>query len=210
MKQAFLALMLIAVPVALFTAYQFYLAPARSSGTSLGDLSGLKAIVADVRAIARSGDLAGAEKRITDFETAWDSRETAMRPLNEAAWGKIDDAADAALQALRDAAPKPHEVAATLDDLLAILENPYRSAGDVAGLQVVAGIPVTDASGRPLACETMIQALRSAIAAGAIPDDRKAEAEDFEAKSVERCNADDDAHADAFSAQGLALSGSGQ
>jgi hypothetical protein len=67
---------------------------------------------------------------------------------------------------------------------------------------------VTDASGHPLACEAMIEALRGAIAAGSVPADKQAAAAEFQTKAVERCNADDDAHADAFSAQGLALASS--
>ncbi len=210
MKQFFLAMALIAVPVASFAAFQVYFAPARPSETSLGDLSGLAAIVADVQTIAKTGDLAAGEKRITDFETEWDARESGMRPLNEAAWGRIDDAADAALHALRQAAPEPQKVTETLDALVALLDNPYGSGEAAAGLKTVAGIPVSDGSGHPLACEDMVKALQGALDAGTIPADKKAAAADFQAKAIERCNADDDAHADAFSAQGLALAGSGQ
>jgi hypothetical protein len=205
MKQIFLALALIAVPVALFAAFQLIFLSPPPAEASLGDLAGLGAIVADVRSIAETGDLAAAEKRIADFETEWDDGESGMRPLNEAAWGRIDDSADAALRALRVAAPEPQKVAATLAALASTLDDPYGSGGAKAGLETVAGIPVSDQSGHPLACEAMIEALRSAIDDGKVPADKKAAAADFRAEAVERCNADDDAQADAFAAQGLAL-----
>ncbi|MEJ1937245.1 hypothetical protein WDZ92_44190, partial [Nostoc sp. NIES-2111] len=72
----------------------------------LGDLSSLQAIVTDVQAIARTGDFAKAEKRITDFETLWDKDEETMKPMNKKAWHHVDDAADAALKALRTKKPE--------------------------------------------------------------------------------------------------------
>jgi hypothetical protein len=205
MKQIILALSLIAVPVALFAAFQLFFLSPPSAEASLGDLADLRAIVADVRSIAETGDLAAAAKRVADFETEWDARESGMRPLNEAAWGRIDGAADAALHALRAAAPEPRRVATTLAALASTLDDPYGSGGAEAGLETVAGVPVSDQSGHPLACEAMIEALRSAIDAGKVPADKRPAAADFRAKAVERCNADDDAQADAFAAQGLAL-----
>ena len=74
MKQFLLALMLIAVPVVAFTGFEmkFGAKSAIAAGaTSLGDLSKLKAIIADVQAIADKGDLVAAEKRIRDFENDW-------------------------------------------------------------------------------------------------------------------------------------------
>ncbi len=81
-KQALLATVLIAVPAAIFTAGEVLLAPPAQSEQSLGDLSALTAIAADVQKIAATGDLAAAEKRITDFETEWDKNQDTMRPLN--------------------------------------------------------------------------------------------------------------------------------
>ena len=90
----------------------------------LGDLSSLQAIVTDVQAIAKTGDFAKAEKRITDFETLWDKDEERMKPMNKKAWHHIDDAADAALKALRTKKPEASEVASTLSALDAALANP--------------------------------------------------------------------------------------
>lgn len=212
MKQFLLAVVLIAVPVAAFAGFQIYLSPPRaplpsSSSASLGDLSNLKTIGAEVLAIAKTGDFVAAEKRITDFETAWDEAESTMRPKNPAAWGTVDDAADAAIHALRAQAPDGARVKETLSALIAVLDNPSGIADSAAGRKLVSGVAVTDAGGHPIACEEMIKALRGALDGGRIAQANVTAASDFQSKAIERCNADDDAHADEFSAQGLALAG---
>ena len=90
----------------------------------LGDLSSLQAIVTDVQSIAKSGDFAKAQTRITDFETLWDQDEETMKPMNKKAWHHVDDAADAALKALRTKKPDATEVDTTLSALAATLDNP--------------------------------------------------------------------------------------
>jgi hypothetical protein len=208
MKQILLALLLTAVPVTAFTGYQFYMGPApvqAAAGKSLGDLTALSAIVADVTTITKSGDMVKAEKRITEFETAWDDAEATMHPLNAEAWGFVDSAADHALKALRAGTPDPAKVSETLLALTAALANPTpkSTAGGVIGK--VAGIDVTDANGHAIPCETMLKSLQTLIADGKISPDKMAAASDFATKATERCNADDDTNADAFSAQGVAL-----
>ena len=126
MKQILLALLLTVVPVAAFSAFQVY---ARSANTSvavagLGDLSSLKTVIADVQALAAKGDLAAAAKRITDFESAWDHGQTAIRPLNPTYWGNIDSASDAALKAIREPLPAVAKVKTTLAALMAALTDP--------------------------------------------------------------------------------------
>lgn len=90
----------------------------------LGDLSSLKSIVADVQSIAKAGDFAKAQTRITDFETAWDNNEPTLKPMNKKAWHHVDDAADAALKALRTKKPDASEVENTLSELAGALDNP--------------------------------------------------------------------------------------
>lgn len=90
----------------------------------LGDLSSLEAIVTDVQSIAKTGDFAKAEKRITDFETLWDKDEATMKPMNKKAWHHVDEAADAALKALRTKKPDASEVSNTLSALSAALASP--------------------------------------------------------------------------------------
>lgn len=212
LKQFLLATALIAAPVAVFSACYIYLAPpAADAQPSLGDLSPLKSIATDVQAIAAKGDLVTAEKRITDFETLWDQDEATMRPLNQEAWGAVDDAADEAIHSLRAATPDAAKVAAAVQGLIATLDNPYGdgSANSAGGIRMVKGIAVTDESGHPLACEDMIKLLRAAIDGGKIPSASTDAAQGFVSQAVERCNADDDANANNFSAQGLALATQG-
>lgn len=128
MKQILLAMVLIVVPVALFTGYELYSpTAAQAEGAGLGDLSSMKIIIADVQALADKGDLPSAAKRITDFESAWDQAETAIRPLNPSQWGNIDEASDAALKALRASSPSPDTVKVALGALMAELNDPNRT-----------------------------------------------------------------------------------
>ena len=130
MKQFLLALMLIAVPVAAFTGFEmkFAATPAVAAGTtSLGDLTKLKTIIADVQAIANKGDLGAAEKRIRDFENDWDVASKTMRGLNKDDWGHVDDAADTAMRDLRDSAPDAAKVKVTLAALMAALSDPTKT-----------------------------------------------------------------------------------
>jgi hypothetical protein len=73
--------------------------------TELGDLSSLSAIAADTLTVAKTGDLAAAGKRITDFETAWDQAAGTMQPLSPPKWKAIDMAADLAIEGLRASHP---------------------------------------------------------------------------------------------------------
>lgn len=124
MKQILLATALILAPVGAFTAFQMTFVGSAQADASLGDLSSMKAIVADVQKIAATGDLAAAATRVTDWETAWDDAEAGMRPLNPDAWGKIDAASDATLKALRKGTPTADAVNSALAALMAALDNP--------------------------------------------------------------------------------------
>ena len=129
MKQLLLATALIAVPVAAFTVFNLSHAQATVTATGLGDMSTFKTIITDVQTIAATGDFVAAEKRITDFETAWDDAAGRLRPLNTGAWGTVDDAADPALAALRADAPVAGDVTMKLAALMAKLDNPTPSSG---------------------------------------------------------------------------------
>jgi hypothetical protein len=127
-KQILLAVVLIAVPVAAFTGFEVYARTSVVAASGLGDLSSFKLIIADVQAQVAKGDLVAAGKRITDWESAWDAGETAIRPLNQTEWGNIDQASDAALKALRAPKPSLDEVNKTLTALMAALNDPSKSA----------------------------------------------------------------------------------
>jgi hypothetical protein len=215
MRNLMLSVALIAAPVGMFTVAYTALAPTtgqaeaaiNSSGPSLGDMSAFTAIITDVQGIAASGDFTAAEKRITDFETAWDDAQNTLRPVNTTYWGNVDIAADAALDALRSGAPDAAGVTATLADLQAELADPAKAPGDAqaAAVATVAGIATTDANGRALPCEVMLKDLSDKLQTAKLPADTMAQVTGFQTKALERCNADDDARADDFSARALAL-----
>ncbi len=198
-----LSAVLIAVPVAGFVLVErFVLSPVPAvaqSAASLGDLSAYSAIVADTQAIAATGDLVAAEKRITDLEALWDDNAATLRAADPAAWGAVDAAADAAFSALRSSAPDAGAVTSALDALQATLAAPVPAAADQP-IQLVQGIAVTDATGRALPCEQLIGQLKDKLAGKTAT----AAVADLQTKALERCNADDDARANGFSAQALA------
>lgn len=124
MRQFLLALVLIAAPVGLFAAGYHFLAPTSANATQgLGDMSKFIEIVADVQKIAATGDFAAAEKRVRDYESAWDQAETGLRPLDSAAWTAIDEANDAAFSALRAANPDSQTVTTTLSAVVDALKS---------------------------------------------------------------------------------------
>ena len=206
MRNLLLSLALIAVPVAGFAAVEHWLVPTPASQTGsqtasagLGDMATFTTIVTDTQGIAATGDLAAAKTRITDLETAWDEAAPTLRAADANAWGVVDTAIDDALTALRKASPGAVEVTDTLAALQDTLAGPVAAA--VTGAQRLHGVAVTDDTGHPLPCEAMLADVTTALAGNtAVP-----EVADLQAKALERCNADDDTRADAFSAQALAL-----
>ncbi len=210
MKQLLLATALIAFPVAVFSGVEHFVigaaAPAQQGAVpSLGDLSKFAAIVSDTQKIAATGDLVAAETRITDLETAWDDAEEDLRAKAPEAWGTVDASAEAAFSALRAKSPDPARVETALSDLQATLADPTPSDAAGGSAQTLNGIAVTDAAGHPLPCEVMLSDLRDALSAGRASDTARPQITDLQSKAAERCNADDDRRADAFSAQALAL-----
>ncbi|MGO4908542.1 hypothetical protein ACEN2J_09450 [Pseudorhodobacter sp. W20_MBD10_FR17] len=212
MRNLMLSVALIAAPVAVFSGFYLMMAPAAavqaatSAGPNLGDMSAFVTIINDVESISATGDFTAAEKRITDFESAWDEAAGTLRPINKAYWGNIDDAADAALSALRAKTPDASSVVGTLADLQIALADPsLQPTHAPKGVATVAGIATTDEIGRALPCEVMLKDVAAELASGKLAGDVLAQATDFQTKALERCNADDDARADGFSAQALAL-----
>ncbi|MBN8292444.1 hypothetical protein JI664_10745 [Rhodobacter sp. NTK016B] len=201
-----LSLALIAVPAGGFALAEAWIAPASApaaataSAAPLGDMSAYQTIVTDTQRIAATGDLTAAETRLTDLEALWDQNASALRAMDANAWGTIDGAADDAFAALRARTPDAARVTSTLTALQEALANPVSPGAQGGVVQMVSGIAVTDASGRALPCETLIGQLRTELAGRAAPSG----VADLQARALERCNADDDAHSDAFAAQALA------
>lgn len=208
MRQLLLATALIAVPVTGFTFFEMTLNPPTPTlaapAAPLGDLTPFETIAADIRTIAATGDFKAAEARATDLETAWDKAQPTLRAMDTAAWGAVDGAADGLFTALRSAAPNAADVDTALTALDAALRDPVPQAAS-GGPVLVAGIAVTDETRRALPCEVMLGTLRDQLTATPPAAAVAAQVADFQAKALERCNADDDRNADAFTAQALAL-----
>ena len=117
MKTVALALTLIAAPLAL-PAASFSPAVAATQRTQLGDLSKFENIANDTLVLVSKGDLNAAQKRITDFETAWDNAEPTLYPKNKSEWSTIDDAADKAISSLRAKKPMQADAQAAVTDLV--------------------------------------------------------------------------------------------
>ena len=214
MRNLFLSIALVIVPVGVFAVGYTLLSPAppaaqtaqADTGPSLGDMSSFATITADVQRLAGTGDLAAAQTRISDLETAWDDQEKTLRPLNTTSWGNVDVAIDNALSALRASTPDQREVDTTLASVQITLADPAGSRPPGSGSVVmVQGIATSDPGGRPLPCETMLHTFPTTRANTTIADANKAAIDDLQARGTERCNADDDKRADDFFAQGIAL-----
>jgi len=208
MKNLLLSAALIAVPVGAFSAvYSMTASPAPQTvaAAPLGDLAPFETIASDVQSIAASGDLVAAEKRITDLETAWDDAENTLRPMDTAAWGNVDGAIDDALSALRAKTPDAAEARKTLIALQSKLAGPSGQTVASGPVRQIAGVDITDAGGRPLPCEVMHTTFTTTRATANLSGADNASADTFLSKGLERCNADDDARADEFFAQGIAL-----
>lgn len=89
--------------------------------SKLGDLSTLQKSVQDSLASVNAGDFVIAQKRITDFETEWDSSEPSLKPRDSAKWTIIDGLADKYYKALRASNPDTAACKAALTSLLASL-----------------------------------------------------------------------------------------
>lgn len=198
MKKLLLVLALAAAPISLSGSLP---AVAAATITELGDMANFHVIVADALGLAQSGDLAGAEKRITDFESAWDKAAAALRPLSVEKWTAIDHAADSAIEGLRAGTADAVVVTQSLNGLLAVLDDPTGAVAPAAA--IAATFAVTNADGSPLPCEVALAALRDAAASKKPADQAKYDG--LMGKGLDRCNADDDKRADGFFADAFAL-----
>ena len=124
MKSSLFALALAFAPVVLAPALVPTPTYAAATVGQLGDLSSFHKIIQDTLDLVNKNDLAGAAKRITDYETAWDKAQSTLQPKNKALWRSLDGASDVAITAVRD---KKQDVAAmkkALSDFLVALDNP--------------------------------------------------------------------------------------
>ncbi|WP_018896924.1 hypothetical protein [Rhizobium sp. 2MFCol3.1] len=84
-----------------------------------------------------------------------------------------------------------------------------KKAATLALLAVFAASPLfaSVASAANVPCEEMLKDMRAAKASAKLSDADMASVNDLEAKAVERCNADDDARSDKFSADAMKIMG---
>ena len=75
-----------------------------------------------------------------------------------------------------------------------------------AGILVSAVLPAPVLAA-PAPCEDMLNNVKTALQGATLSDADKTKVTDLENKGIERCKADDDARADEFFAQALALMG---
>jgi hypothetical protein len=124
MKKWLLPLALIAAPVFLPATLSVNSAYAAEQPGALGDLTPFEAIAHDTLVLVDKGEMKAAKKRITDFETAWDKAEKTLYPKSKAEWSVIDDAADAAISALRARKLNPVDAQKTVSALIDTLKHP--------------------------------------------------------------------------------------
>lgn len=124
MKKWLLPLALIAAPILLPTTLSASAANAAQQTAELGDLSAFETIAHDTLVLVDKGEMKAAKKRITDFESAWDKAESTLYPKNKAEWSVIDDAADAAISALRAKKPDPMDAQRSVSALIDTLKYP--------------------------------------------------------------------------------------
>ena len=126
MRQLLLAVILTIVPIGIFAGLYRVATPSPAATAGLGNLGSLKHIVASVQTQVDKGDMAAAAVRMTDYESAWDQGQTAIRPLNPTYWGHVDAASDGAIKSLREPHPTPDKVKRTLAALRASLDDPSK------------------------------------------------------------------------------------
>ena len=123
MKRLLLLLMIAAVPAATLAPNIAQPAFATTQLSKLGDLGPMRMIISDTLTLVNSGDVKGAIKRITEFETAWDKNASRLKKLDAKAWKKLDAASDVALSTVRYPSATQDEMKKDVGDLLALLDN---------------------------------------------------------------------------------------
>ena len=124
MKSSLLALTLLLAPAVFMPALVATPTYAAATITELGDLASFHTIVQDALDLANKGDLSGAAKRITDYETAWDTAQSTLQAKSRAKWRMIDQASDDAITALRAKSPNANTIKTALAALIAALDQP--------------------------------------------------------------------------------------
>lgn len=112
-----------AAPAAEGTAVITALAPGQAiANFPPATVAELRTITAGIDTAVRSGSPSEATTRAKDLETAWDTDQPTLQPLDDAGWTAIDARIDKVLTAVRAGSPDPATETAALADLLAALQ----------------------------------------------------------------------------------------
>jgi hypothetical protein len=87
----------------------------------LGDLSEYRTIAEDALKLAKGGDVAGAHKRLKEFEKVWDNHEDSNRKKSYNRWKAIDNQLDFTLDELGAKTPDKAACEKALENLIARL-----------------------------------------------------------------------------------------
>ena len=124
MKKFLVAIALMTLPMTATTMLLTAPAFAAVKTSKLGDISAMRKIVADTLVLVNAGNVKGAVKRITEFETAWDENANKLKKRDSKTWTKLDEAADVALSTVRYPSATPAEMKKDLAALIAMMDNP--------------------------------------------------------------------------------------
>ncbi len=97
-------------------------AASASPDQPLGDLSLFKALVKDMQAAVRAGDLAGARAKADDLETAWDNGQARLQPMSPDRWTTMDNACDDVLTSMRSSKASDATRLTALDALMKVID----------------------------------------------------------------------------------------
>lgn len=89
----------------------------------LGDLSTFRTITQDTLDLLNAGKRSGATTRIGDLEYEWDKAQARLKPMDTAAWTKVDGKIDTVLRELRAVSPNMATEKSALQALLAVLDG---------------------------------------------------------------------------------------
>ncbi len=119
--QALLCVALVAAPGFVAAQAQTGSMAGTAAMSPLGDLSEYRTIAEDALKLAKAGDIAGAHKRLKEFETTWDNHEDSNKKKSYNRWKGIDNQLDFTLDKL--GAKKPDQAACekALENLIAKL-----------------------------------------------------------------------------------------
>jgi uncharacterized membrane-anchored protein len=86
------------------------------------DMANFRTIAQDTLTKVQAGDQAGARSRVKDLETAWDSDQATLQPMDGTAWNGLDGQIDSVLKAVRASKPDPATETQTLTALVTALQ----------------------------------------------------------------------------------------